>query len=289
MPGPGHPPPWCAPRARDRRARRSPSPCSPASRSWLNPHVYLDTVFLLGSVANTPRFRRSLGRSPPARASRASSGSSASAYGARLLGQGCSRATATWRILDAIIAVVMVTLRRACSCCRTESGLRTRRPSVLAFRHRRAPTPVAAVAARRRLPDDPRARSPPRRRPQLRVHTASDAYRAQLRRHPLEAFVSRSDARESTSKDAGAASSSAHHPAPRKDHHMSGIPVLDLSLLNGLRAAGALSRRPAGATHEVGFFSLVGHGVPAELIERAMPPRAPSSPCPSRTSSRSRT
>lgn len=51
---------------------------------------------------------------------------------------------------------------------------------------------------------------------------------------------------------------------------MSGIPVLDLSLLDGgpddqARFRDELRR----ATHEVGFFSLVGHGVPRDLIDSA--------------------
>lgn len=51
---------------------------------------------------------------------------------------------------------------------------------------------------------------------------------------------------------------------------MSGIPVLDLSLLNGTLEQQARFRDDLRrATHEVGFFSLIGHGVPAELIERA--------------------
>lgn len=51
---------------------------------------------------------------------------------------------------------------------------------------------------------------------------------------------------------------------------MSGIPVLDLSLLNGTAEQQAQFRDELRrATHEVGFFSLVGHGVPAELIDRA--------------------
>ncbi|WP_312854958.1 LysE/ArgO family amino acid transporter [Agromyces agglutinans] len=75
--------------------------------TWLNPHVYLDTVFLLGSVANThgdDRWVFALGASL------------ASiiwffglAYGARGLGRWLSGPRA-WRILDAIIAVVMVAL-----------------------------------------------------------------------------------------------------------------------------------------------------------------------------------
>lgn len=51
---------------------------------------------------------------------------------------------------------------------------------------------------------------------------------------------------------------------------MSGIPVLDLSLLNGTAEQQAQFRDDLRrATHEVGFFSLVGHGVPRELIDRA--------------------
>ena len=75
--------------------------------TWLNPHVYLDTVFLLGSVANTH------GDGRWAFAAGASVASIAwffgLAYGARLLG-GVLASHRAWRILDAIIAVVMVTL-----------------------------------------------------------------------------------------------------------------------------------------------------------------------------------
>jgi len=75
--------------------------------TWLNPHVYLDTVFLLGSVANTHGDGRW--------AFAAGAGIASIvwfftlAYGARLLG-GVLASTRAWRILDAIIAVVMVTL-----------------------------------------------------------------------------------------------------------------------------------------------------------------------------------
>ncbi|UOE43899.1 isopenicillin N synthase family dioxygenase [Agromyces larvae] len=51
---------------------------------------------------------------------------------------------------------------------------------------------------------------------------------------------------------------------------MTGIPVLDLSLLNGTPEQRAQFRVDLRrATHEVGFFSLIGHGVPASVIERA--------------------
>lgn len=76
--------------------------------TWLNPHVYLDTVLLLGSVANT---RGETGRW--AFGAGAASGSvvwfSALGYGARLLGSLFSRPLA-WRILDGAIAVTMMAL-----------------------------------------------------------------------------------------------------------------------------------------------------------------------------------
>jgi L-lysine exporter family protein LysE/ArgO len=75
--------------------------------TWLNPHVYLDTVVLLGSVAGThgdDRWWFGLG---------AAFGSvlwfSALGFGARLLRPLFARPLA-WRILDALIAVVMVSL-----------------------------------------------------------------------------------------------------------------------------------------------------------------------------------
>lgn len=75
--------------------------------TWLNPHVYLDTVFLLGSVANTH------GEARWAFAAGAGAASIAwffgLAYGARLLG-GVLSSPRAWRVLDAIIAVVMVGL-----------------------------------------------------------------------------------------------------------------------------------------------------------------------------------
>jgi L-lysine exporter family protein LysE/ArgO len=75
--------------------------------TWLNPHVYLDTVFLLGSIANTH------GDGRWAFAAGAGAASIAwffgLAYGSRLLG-GVLGSPRAWRVLDAIIAVVMITL-----------------------------------------------------------------------------------------------------------------------------------------------------------------------------------
>ena len=75
--------------------------------TWLNPHVYLDTVVLLGSIANTRgdgRWWFGVG---------AVLGSiiwfTALGYGARLL-QPVFAKPAAWRVLDAVIAVVMVAL-----------------------------------------------------------------------------------------------------------------------------------------------------------------------------------
>lgn len=75
--------------------------------TWLNPHVYLDTVFLLGSVAaayGDVKWLFAVG---------AVTGSfvwfTALGYGARYLGRWLSGPRA-WRVLDAVIAVVMVAI-----------------------------------------------------------------------------------------------------------------------------------------------------------------------------------
>ena len=75
--------------------------------TWLNPHVYLDTVLLLGSVADSHGFWRwwfAVG---------AAAGSliwfSALGFGARLLRPLFARPGA-WRVLDAVIAAVMAVL-----------------------------------------------------------------------------------------------------------------------------------------------------------------------------------
>ncbi|CAM4506129.1 LysE/ArgO family amino acid transporter [Nocardia ninae] len=76
--------------------------------TWLNPHVYLDTVVLLGSIASTYATpdRWFLGAG-------AMLGSivwfTALGYGARLLGPLFARPVA-WRVLDSAIAVVMTLL-----------------------------------------------------------------------------------------------------------------------------------------------------------------------------------
>ena len=75
--------------------------------TWLNPHVYLDTVFLLGGVANTHGDDRWLFALGAVTASIL--WFSALGFGARSLGRWLATPRA-WRILDAIIAVVMIVL-----------------------------------------------------------------------------------------------------------------------------------------------------------------------------------
>lgn len=75
--------------------------------TWLNPHVYLDTVFLLGTIANTHGEDRWFFAAGAMAASVI--WFFALAFGARYLSRwlGTPRA---WRILDAIIAVVMIVM-----------------------------------------------------------------------------------------------------------------------------------------------------------------------------------
>ncbi len=89
------------------RTRLLPVVLTTLALTWLNPHVYLDTVFLLGSVANTHGEERWLF---------AAGAMTASvvwffglALGAHHLGRWLSSAR-SWRILDAVIAVVMIAL-----------------------------------------------------------------------------------------------------------------------------------------------------------------------------------
>ncbi|MER7792682.1 LysE/ArgO family amino acid transporter [Streptomyces sp. NPDC097640] len=75
--------------------------------TWLNPHVYLDTVLLLGSVAadrGSLRWAFGLGAMLASLVWFAGLG-----YGARLLGGVLSRPTA-WRALDTLVAATMLVM-----------------------------------------------------------------------------------------------------------------------------------------------------------------------------------
>ncbi|MER5432543.1 LysE/ArgO family amino acid transporter [Streptomyces sp. NPDC002588] len=75
--------------------------------TWLNPHVYLDTVFLLGSIAadrGPLRWTFGLGAAFASLCWFAALG-----FGARLLGRFLTR-PAAWRVLDGLVAVTMITL-----------------------------------------------------------------------------------------------------------------------------------------------------------------------------------
>ncbi|MEU6773641.1 LysE family transporter [Streptomyces sp. NPDC046759] len=78
--------------------------------TWLNPHVYLDTVFLLGSLAahrGVLRWPFGLGAALASLCWFAALG-----FGARLLGRLLAR-PAAWRVLDALVAVTMLALGAA--------------------------------------------------------------------------------------------------------------------------------------------------------------------------------
>ncbi|MEU0675915.1 LysE/ArgO family amino acid transporter [Streptomyces sp. NPDC006172] len=75
--------------------------------TWLNPHVYLDTVFLLGTVAadrGPLRWTFGLGAATASLCWFAALG-----FGARLLGRFLTR-PAAWRVLDGLVAVTMLAL-----------------------------------------------------------------------------------------------------------------------------------------------------------------------------------
>ncbi|MGI5215907.1 LysE/ArgO family amino acid transporter [Plantactinospora sp. CA-290183] len=90
------------------RSSRRTAVLTVLAMTWLNPHVYLDTVLLIGSIANT---HDSTGRWWFGTGAVLSSLTwfAALGYGARLLGRIFARPVA-WRILDALIAVTMVTM-----------------------------------------------------------------------------------------------------------------------------------------------------------------------------------
>ncbi|WP_432029414.1 LysE/ArgO family amino acid transporter [Streptomyces sp. 1222.5] len=75
--------------------------------TWLNPHVYLDTVFLLGSLAadrGPLRWTFGLGAAAASLCWFAALG-----FGARVLGRFLARPGA-WRVLDGLVAVTMLAL-----------------------------------------------------------------------------------------------------------------------------------------------------------------------------------
>ncbi|WPW17709.1 LysE/ArgO family amino acid transporter [Streptomyces sp. HNS054] len=75
--------------------------------TWLNPHVYLDTVFLVGSVAaqhGTARWTFGVGAALASLCWFAALG-----FGARLLGRFLAR-PAAWRVLEALVATTMIVL-----------------------------------------------------------------------------------------------------------------------------------------------------------------------------------
>ncbi|WP_077799173.1 LysE/ArgO family amino acid transporter [Streptomyces sp. JHA26] len=75
--------------------------------TWLNPHVYLDTVFLLGSVAadrGPLRWTFGLGAAAASLCWFAALG-----FGARYLGRFLARPVA-WRVLDGLVAATMIVL-----------------------------------------------------------------------------------------------------------------------------------------------------------------------------------
>lgn len=86
------------------RSRLLPVVVTCLALTWLNPHVYLDTVFLLGSVASThgdDRWWFALGT-----AIASALWFFSLAYGARYLGRWLA-APRAWRVLDGAIAVIM--------------------------------------------------------------------------------------------------------------------------------------------------------------------------------------
>ncbi|MEU3901561.1 LysE/ArgO family amino acid transporter [Streptomyces sp. NPDC045251] len=75
--------------------------------TWLNPHVYLDTVFLLGSVAadqGALRWTFGMGAAVASLCWFAALG-----FGARYLGRFLAR-PAAWRVLDGLVAATMIVL-----------------------------------------------------------------------------------------------------------------------------------------------------------------------------------
>ena len=87
--------------------RLGPGVATCLALTWLNPHVYLDTVVLLGSIAGTHADRRWWFAAGAVAAS--VSWFTALGFGARLLRPVFAR-PAAWRVLDGLIAMVMIAL-----------------------------------------------------------------------------------------------------------------------------------------------------------------------------------
>ncbi len=87
------------------RSAAWPAIATALALTWLNPHVYLDTVVLLGSVASTHGAQRWWFGAGAVTASVV--WFTALGYGARLLRPVFARPGA-WRVLDGVIAVVML-------------------------------------------------------------------------------------------------------------------------------------------------------------------------------------
>ncbi|PRB11275.1 L-lysine exporter [Microbacterium sp. MYb62] len=89
------------------RTRLAPVILTTLALTWLNPHVYLDTVLMLGSIAATHGDERWLFAGGAIAASLL--WFTALGFGARYLGRWL-RTPRSWRILDAVIAVVMIAI-----------------------------------------------------------------------------------------------------------------------------------------------------------------------------------
>ncbi|NJI59886.1 amino acid transporter [Microbacterium oxydans] len=89
------------------RTRLAPVILTTLALTWLNPHVYLDTVLMLGSIAATHGHERWLFAGGAMAASIL--WFTALGFGARYLGRWL-RTPRSWRILDAVIAVVMIAI-----------------------------------------------------------------------------------------------------------------------------------------------------------------------------------
>lgn len=89
------------------RTRLAPVILTTLALTWLNPHVYLDTVLMLGSIAATHGDGRWLFAAGAVAASVL--WFTSLGFGARHIGRWL-RTERSWRILDALIAVIMFVL-----------------------------------------------------------------------------------------------------------------------------------------------------------------------------------